>query len=179
VTCLYCQAPTPNQRACSDCLARRWDRLTPTDWPTYARCDECGAEPGCCCRDDDETPLLRPCEGRVSSTKRCRQCEGPLSGRQTTICGKGACRNADTRARYKVPVEAPCACGRPVHDGETCGRRVCRPHRRCAGDCGVRLPVDERRGPRSPRYPCCGKPYCVTRISTKRKRAAKAKQGET
>lgn len=128
--CPYCQTPTSNTTACSDCRARKLDARRPTDWPTYARCDECGAEPECCCRDDDDMPMLRPCEGRERKTVAVVV---PIGGVRT------------------------CPCDRPARDGETCGRRLCRGDLIC---CLCHAPITSIKGRRPGDRTHCGDVGC-------------------
>lgn len=49
------------------------------DWSTFGRCGECGVDEGEACRDDDDTPCLVECKGRVCACRsrptRCERCQ--------------------------------------------------------------------------------------------------------
>jgi len=142
-SCIWCHAAprrahrlTCAGQACRD--AQDEHSRPAYDCREYARCDECGADAGAPCADEDDAWTRSPCRGRA----------------------------------LLVPEATRCPCGRPARDGETCGRRICRPEQRCAG-CGVYLPVSKGRRA-SAANPCCGAAECVRSI--KRTREIKAQR---
>ena len=119
--CAFCLVVTTNPRQCADCGTRGWASRKPTDWSLYARCNECGAEgdgPDGVCHDEEDEPMLRPCEGRARK------------GQTAPVKAKPA--KAPRPAVFLVPDTiviggAKCACGRAVHGSwSTCAQRKCR-----------------------------------------------------
>jgi hypothetical protein len=157
-SCIWCHAAPPRAhrltceaQACRD--AQDEHQRPAYDCRAYARCDECGADAGAPCADEDDAWTRSPCRGRATTVPT------PLP------------------PKPKPPEATRCPCGRPARDGETCGRRLCRPRLRCWW-CRRELPWGRGRSPLAAR-PSCGDHACVCAIRAdhmRRKRADPASQ---
>jgi hypothetical protein len=87
ISCIWCHAAprrahrlTCEAQSCRD--AQDEHQRPAYDCREYARCDECGADAGAPCADEDDAWTRSPCRGRALTSvrvcrRRCRQSQSP------------------------------------------------------------------------------------------------------
>ena len=163
-SCIWCHAAPPRAHrltcAAQACRDAQDEHSRPAyDCREYARCDECGADAGAPCADEDDAWTRSPCRGRATTVRLCRYCPTVLTARQQIKCGSRECHRAHVRVydrayyRGDIDVVPRCACGRPDAGEGHCGRRRCRP------------PMPEP--PPAETCPHCGGPGWITTIGVR------------